>query len=110
MSKISKNDITSIPGHINFDNISFSDSYIRTLKFIESLGNKEYRIKEVNMQRDFDLWRMLFSLNIKTAYSSINDQNMMINSLYSEIPVYITFLDQEDESLFLLTFKNYEPT
>ena len=79
--------------------------------FIHPIGDLEYEIRETNLVRDYDLWRLLFSLDVEIS-PRINHNHittlMVINNSFSENYV-IKFKNQEDESLFLLSFKGYNP-
>lgn len=78
-------------------------------EFIHPLGNLEYKIQSVNLCRDHDLWKLLFSLDAEMNTFSEKDISLLYNTTYGENPIYIKFKNQEDESLFLLSFKGYSP-
>ena len=85
------------------------DTPIKKQEFIHPLGNLEYKIQSVNLVRDYDLWKLLFSLDVEMKSYSEKDISLLGNAIYGNDPMYVKFKNQEDESLFLLSFKGYKP-
>lgn len=104
--------ITNIPNVSSFhqDYILNNKVTIGKQEFIHTLDseNMEYKIQSVNVVRDHDLWKFLFSIEVEMSSFSDKDVSIMM-SVYGEDPVYIKFKNKEDESLFLLSFKGYKP-